>query len=102
MQNYLFADVNSTENFCLDLVSITDLDGGLAGPAVVDNEDTPAFSLAESRGAGYLQEVRVFSGQDTGLPPDTRLRVRLVESWLPPSTLHAAPCGPSIIPFRPQ
>ena len=54
MQNYVFADGNSIQNFCLGLVSMTNLNGMPACPVVVDNKDAPSVALAKCCTCGDL------------------------------------------------
>jgi hypothetical protein len=54
MQNYVFADGNSIQNFCLGLVSLTNPNGTPACPVVVDNKDAPSVALAKCRTCGDL------------------------------------------------
>ena len=64
MQNDVFAGGIPTQNFCLGLVSMTDLNGMPACPAIVENKDAPAVALAKGSAAGYLQDVRALPGYD--------------------------------------
>src|SRR5579883_2840163 len=64
MQNNLFSSRETIEYFCLDLISMPDLDHTLVRLSALHDKDGPAARCAKSGAVRYLEHLASLPGDD--------------------------------------